>query len=163
MDEIIEQLLQVCSREIDAFNQLLQTLHQKQRAIVEGEIERLKQHVSQENEIIARTRELEADRLAVTRELARRLSLENLNPRLSEIVEQVEEKYAQRLREQRNLLRSIVEKIQTLNQSNQFLLSYSLQFIDNSLKMLLQSEGPVYEENGKVRDEPSAKIVDHRV
>ncbi|MFQ5636676.1 MAG: flagellar protein FlgN [bacterium] len=165
MDKIIEELISVCSREVDAFNQLLKTLHQKQRAIVEGEIERLKEHVQTENKIIDQTKMLEGERIGHTQELAKALSLENLNPRLGEIIDLVEEKYAQRLTEQRNLLKSIVERIRNLNQSNQFLLNYSLQFIDNSMRMLFNGqENTLYQQDGKVREESTRpKILDHLI
>ncbi len=165
MDQIIEELISVCSREIDAFNRLLSTLHQKQRAIVEGEIDRLKRSMEEEEHLIQETQTLEKERVQRTRDLAEALSLKRLNPRLSEIIDKVETTYAQRLQEQRNLLLSIVERIQNLNQSNQFLLNYSLQFIDNSMRMLFHGqESPVYKKDGKMQAQnQEARLVDHRI
>lgn len=166
METIIEELILIISNEIEAFNQLLKTLHEKQRAIVEGEIDRLKKHVQVESNIAQQTKSLEAERISRTKELAEMLALDNLNPRLSEIIEKVEEKYAQRLSEQRELLRSSVQKIQNLNKSNQFLLNYSLQFIEDSMRLLLSGNNKltVYQKNGKVEQEMSKnKILDHSI
>lgn len=153
MEKIIEQLLLVISKEIDAFNQLLQTLHEKQRAIVEGAIDRLKDKIRAEDEIIRQTKELEAERCNRTQELAKELSLENLDPHLSDIIARVEEKYAQRLHEQRTLLMSLIGEIKHLNKSNQFLLNYSIQFVDNSMRLLLKGNETqsTYQKDGKLR------------
>jgi len=165
MEKIIEELIQVCSKEIDAFNKLLKTLHSKQRAIVEGELERLKNHVEVENKIVDETRDLEAQRVARTQDLAKQLSL-NGNPKLSEIIEKVEERYAQRLQEQRDLLRTAIEQIHDLNENNQFLINYSLQFIETNMNLLLagKEEKKFYRQDGKVQKESqSPKLVDHRI
>lgn len=165
MEKIIEELIHVCSKEIDAFNKLLETLHSKQRAIVEGELERLKNHVEDENKIVDETRALEAQRVAHTQDLAQQLSL-NGNPKLSEIIEKVEERYAQRLQEQRDLLRTVIEQIHDLNENNQFLINYSLQFIETNMNLLLagKDEKKFYRQDGKVQKESqSPKLVDHRI
>ncbi|MFQ5705970.1 MAG: flagellar protein FlgN [bacterium] len=166
MEEIIEELVVVISKEVKAFNQLLKTLREKQRAIVEGEIERLKKQVTAETRIVHETKTLEAQRIAQTRVLAEVLALDNMNPRLSEIIEKIEAKYAQRLTEQRSLLKSLMEKIRSINESNQFLLNYSLQFIESSLSLLLSGNDdmPVYQQDGTCqRDLRQAKILDQRI
>jgi len=166
MEQIIEELIQVCSKEIKAFNKLLKTLHSKQRAIVEGELERLKNHVEDENKIVHETRDLEAQRLARTQDLAKQLSLTDGSPKLSEIIDKVEERYAQRLREQRDLLRTVIEQIHDLNENNQFLINYSLQFIETNMNLLLagKEEKKFYRQDGKVqKDAQSPKLVDHRI
>lgn len=164
MENIIEDLIAVIAEEIDAFNKLLQALHSKQKAIVEGEIGRLNESVAQETQLAGQTKSLEEERLQRSRELARELSLENLNPKLSEIIEKVEEKYAQRLREQRDLLKALIGKIQHLNKSNQFLLDYSIKFVEKSMELLLTGEEKtnVYEKNGQLcKKTQKNKLVDH--
>ena len=106
MESIIEDLIAIIAKEIETFNKLLKTLHEKQRAIVEGEIERLNDTVKIETAIAGETRTLEVERLERSRELAERLEMEKFDPKLSEIIDRVEEKYAQRLQKQRDLLRS---------------------------------------------------------
>ena len=166
MEAIVEELIVIISKEIEAFNQLLKTLREKQRAIVEGEIERLNKSVHNESELANQTKSLEAQRIERTKALAEKLSLNNLNPRLSEIIEKVEEKYAQRLKEQRDLLRSLVQNIQNLNKSNQYLLNYSLEFIEKSMELLLSGHETVtlYQKNGKIqKDVKKHKILDHSI
>lgn len=166
MEDIVEELIEIIAREIEAFNGLLQTLHDKQRAIVEGEIERLNATVEDESRIASETRTLEAERVERSRKLAEHLEMENLNPKLSELIDKVEKRYAQRLREQRDLLRSLVERIQTMNKNNQFLLNHSLNFIEKSMELLLTSNAPLnlYKKDGKVNSGPGAiKVLDHFV
>ena len=166
MDEIVEDLISIIAREIDAFEQLLTTLHEKQRAIVEGQTERLNKYVQSENKLANKTKAIETERLAKTKDLAEKLSLDDLNPRLSKIIEKVEGKYAERLREQRDLLMSLVEKIRTLNKSNQFLLNYSLRFIEKSMKILLggNDKASIYQEDGKLQTRVGKyKILDHSI
>jgi len=166
MEHIIEELITIISSEIDAFNDLLKTLHEKQRAIVEGEISRLDKHVQNETRLANTTRSLEAERIERSKELAEELQIDSLNPKLSEIIEKVEEKYAQRLSEQRELLRSLVLKVRNLNQSNQFLLNYSLKFIEKNMEMLFgDTNAPnIYKKDGKLhKDAAKSKIFDHSV
>lgn len=152
MEAIVEELIAVISKEIDAFNRLLETLHAKQRAIVEGQIEQLNGHVEDETRLADETKSLENERLASSQKLARELEMTNVNPRLSEIIGQVEERYAKRLGEQRDLLRNLVQRIQIMNQNNQFLLDHSLKFIEKSMAVLLssQEQGKVYKKDGGV-------------
>jgi len=166
MQAIVEQLITIVSKEIDAFDQLLTTLREKQRAIVEGEIERLNASVKEESEIANAARNLEGERIESSKRLARELSMENLNPKLSEIIDNVEQKYAQRLQEQRDLLRAMIQKVQTLNQNNQFLLNYSLNFIEKSMEILLTGGErlKIYRPDGQVRtDIQKRKALDHSV
>lgn len=166
MDAIVEDLISIIASEIEAFEQLLKTLHAKQRAIVEGQIERLNKYVQTENKLAHKTKSIEAERLEKTKELAKNLSLDDLNPRLSKIIEGVEGKYAQRLEEQRDLLTSLVEKIQTLNKSNQFLLNHSLKFIEQSIKILLggNDKASIYQKDGKLQAKVGKfKVLDHSI
>ena len=153
MERIIEELIGVIAKEIDAFDELLKTLREKQRAVVEGAVERLNKSVEEEGKLTSQTKVLEAERIERTKKLARELDMENANPKLSEIVEKVEEKYAQRLAEQRELLRSVVQNIQNINKSNQYLLNYSLDYIEKSMQILLSGNDSanVYEKDGTVR------------
>jgi len=165
MEKIIEELIAIIAKEIEAFNKLLATLHEKQRAIVEGEIDRLNKTVQDESKLADKTKELEANRIERSQELALELSLDNLNPKLSEIIEKVEEKYAQRLSEQRELLRSLIEKIQNLNKNNQYLLNYSLKFIEKSMEALLNGDATVsfYREDGEIVKHKQSKVLDHSI
>jgi hypothetical protein len=153
MERIIEELIGVIAKEIEAFDELLQTLRAKQRAVVEGAVERLNKSVEEEGKLASQTKALEAERIERTKKLARELEMENANPKLSEIVEKVEEKYAQRLAEQRELLRSVVQNIQNINKSNQYLLNYSLDYIEKSMQILLSGDDStnVYQKDGTVR------------
>ena len=166
MEIIIEELIQTISSEIDAFNEFLKTLREKQRAIVEGAVDRLNKSVEDESKLANQTKMLEAERIERTKKLAEKLEMENLNPKLSEIIEKVEEKYAQRLTEQRNLLRSVVQNIQNLNKSNQYLLSYSLDYVEKSMQILLSGHETtnLYREDGTVQNSRKQnKILDHLV
>ncbi|MCG8606985.1 flagellar protein FlgN [bacterium] len=153
MERIIEELIAVIAKEIEAFDELLQTLRKKQRAVVEGAVERLNKSVEEEGKLANQTKALEAERIERTQKLAQELEMENANPKLSEIIEKVEEKYAQRLTEQRELLRSVVQNIQNLNKSNQYLLNYSLNHIEKSMQILLSGHDAVsvYRKDGTVQ------------
>ncbi|MFQ5649060.1 MAG: flagellar protein FlgN [bacterium] len=166
MEAIVEELIEIIAKEIHAFSSLLEILHEKQRAIVEGEIERLNVSVENETELASETKSLESERIKRSRTLAKQLEMENLNPKLSEIIEKVEKRYAKRLQEQRELLRNLVERIQHMNKNNQFLLNHSLNFIEKSMEVLLTSSDPVkvYRKDGKLRKGlQKMNVLDHVV
>jgi len=161
MEEIVEELIIIISQEIKSFERLLSTLHEKQRAIVEGEISKLNESVENETRLASKTKSLENERVKRSQELAAELEMKNINPKLSEIIENVEQKYAKRLGEQRDLLKNLIEKIQVMNANNQFLLNYSLSFIEKSMELLLTSNEPanVYKKDGKLKKK-LVKVVD---
>jgi flagellar biosynthesis/type III secretory pathway chaperone len=169
MDDIIEDLIAIIQREIDAFDELLDTLREKQRAIVEGEVGRLNSSVRNETRVTSETRQLEAERIERSKELARELNLvgrAGVSPKLSEIIEVVEEKYAERLSEQRELLRSLIHKVQYVNKSNQFLLDYSIKFVEQNIELLLgaaEKGKTVYAKDGKVAHASKKKYLDRCV
>lgn len=165
MEIIVEELIRTISSEIDAFNELLVTLREKQKAIVEGAVDRLNKSVEDESKLASQTKVLEAERIERTKELAAKLKMENRNPMLSEIIEKVEEKYSQRLTEQRNLLRSVVQNIQNLNKSNQYLLNYSLDYIEQSMKILLGGQESVnlYQKDGTVQGSAKKNLLDQSI
>ena len=99
MEIIVEELIRTIPSDIDAFDERLLTLREKQKAIVEGAVDRLNKSVEEESKLANQTKALEAARIERTKELAAELEMENLNPKLSEIIEKVEEKYGQRLTE----------------------------------------------------------------
>lgn len=169
MDDIIEDLIAIIQREVDAFNELLDTLREKQQAIVEGEVSRLNSSVQNETRVTSETKHLEAERIERSRELAKELNMPRqvgANPKLSEIIDAVEEKYAERLREQRELLRSLIQKVQYVNKSNQFLLDYSIKFVEQNIELLLgtaEKGKSVYEKDGKVAQASKRKYLDRCV
>ena len=165
MEIIVEELIRTIPSDIDAFDERLLTLREKQKAIVEGAVDRLNKSVEEESKLANQTKALEAARIERTKELAAELEMENLNPKLSEIIEKVEEKYGQRLTEQRNLLRSVVQNIQNLNKSNQYLLNYSLDYIEQSMKILLAGQGSVnlYQKDGKVQGGAKKNVLDQSI
>lgn len=161
MEKIIDELVRIMTEEIKAFNKLLATLKAKQKAIVEGEIEKLKVQVKNEEKIIKETASLEKIRQEQTQILAEQLMMKTGNPKLNEIIEKVEEKYAQRLTEQRDLLKTLLEKIQHLNASNQFLINYSLKFIEDNLRLLsnAQNQTTFYAKNGERQNTLNKQII----
>lgn len=169
MDDIIEDLIAIIQREIDAFNELLETLREKQKAIVEGEVSRLNTSVQNETRVTSETKQIEAERIERSKELARELNLEGKGgaaPKLSEIIEVVEEKYAERLSEQREFLRSLIQRVQYVNKSNQFLLDHSIKFVEQNIELLIgtaeKGQG-VYAKDGKVAFGSKRKYLDRCV
>jgi len=164
MNEIIEELIAVIAKEIEAFEELLKTLREKQRAIVEGEVQKLNNSVENEVRLARETKHLEVERIEQSQRIAEKLALENITPKLSEIIENVEHSYAQRLTEQRQLLRDRVSEIQILNKKNQYLLNYSLSFIEQTMDMLFAGNESknIYKKDGKLKKEVK-QVIDRSI
>ena len=62
---------------------------------------------------------------------------------LSQIIPLVEQRYAKRLSELKELLKTLSTKIQQTNQRNRVLLENSLDFVDRCLKVLVDNPGNV--------------------
>ncbi len=163
MENIVEELIEVIAREVDAFNGLLQTLHDRQRAIVEGQFDRVDLTVADENRIAGETRTLQAERVERSHKVAEYLEMENLNPKFGELIDKVEKRYAERLRAQRDLLCNLFERIQNMNENNQFLLNHSLNVLEENMELLFASNASLKKDDKVKKGPDTSKVPDHIV
>ncbi len=149
--KLIEELNQVVEKEITAFQGLLDALIEQQHSIIEGDAMSVSLSSEEVERMVSRTKQLESERKDKSMVISQHFDSEE-SMTLSQIIEKVESEYAERLSELKQMFVALAEKVQTTNKRNRFLLENSLKFVDESLKILMQTQGKemAYGRNGKM-------------
>lgn len=151
IENIVKDLTSVVEEEVTAFQTLLDVLVEQQESIVKGDTNSVSSSNEEMETIVAETKRLEKERWGKSKDLSQYLNTDRALS-ISQIIPLIEEKYAHRLNELKKDLGSLSEKIQNTNKRNRYLLEHSLQFVNNCLHVLTQSQGGVhsYSREGKV-------------
>jgi len=132
----ISEFCLLVEKEIKAFSRLLSALSRQQALIPAGNLDDLKETITEEERLISLVRSLRKDRLAKTEVLADALSLSSGEVTLSTLVRSVGNQYAERLDELRSTLSALVAKIDLLSRDNRFLIERSLNLVERNLQIL---------------------------
>lgn len=148
LERALSDLVAVIDREVALFRQLLETLNRQHQAVLQKEEDPVLQSTAQVQEIVDAARRLDQHRVAKTAEVSSRLGLEMEQPTLSQIIPLVEGQYAERLRELREMLLSLTQRVQQTNLRNQKLLQRALQMVTKSMRLLTGQKG-LYDDKGR--------------
>ncbi|MCD6115739.1 flagellar protein FlgN [bacterium] len=137
MEKLINELTSVVEQEVEAFRILLDGLLEHQTTIVRGDTESVSKSLHKVEKLVKETRKIKDEVRGKKNDLAKVLNVDGNIP-IEQIVPMVEERYAERLNELRNMLNALSGKISEANSRNLYLLNHSLRFVDNCIKMLAQ-------------------------
>ena len=152
MEPLVAELTDIIQQEIDLFTELLETLEEEQRALVTHEVDRVESLTLKKHELAEQSGKLEAVRTAIVERLASSLEEDAESLTLRKLVDHLRGPEAGRLREMRETLISVHERIRRANRQNSVLIRQSMKYIDKSLQILSGGEGPtgVYQQTGKI-------------
>lgn len=141
IEKLVVNLAQIVEKEASAFQALLDTLLDQQASILKGDTVAVNLSNEKVEQIVAETRDLERQRLGETQSLGEQLFVEAEGQlSLSQVIPLVENRYASRLKELRELLVMLMGKVQKTNERNRFLLTNSLRFVDNCMRILVENQ-----------------------
>jgi len=152
--------------EIDLYSQLYNDIGQKQKALIAGDVDELRDLVYEEKELVGKARDSLAQRGEIIRTL---LETYHLDPQVG--IEVLLQHFPIELRDKgRRLVAELVllgKKIQNLNQENGLLINTTLNFIQDVFTLLYNQTGSplkVYQQNG-IKEVPTEKkgLVDYQV
>lgn len=154
VERVLTDLTVVIEQEVRVFQSLLDTLLQQQASILKGDTVLVSRSSDDVERIMAETRVLEKTRRNKSRDLSRRFRTDD-ELTLTQLIPLVEEKYAERLDELKDILHELSSKIQTTNKHNQRLLEHSMKFVDHCIRMLVENKqaGVSYGPHGTVKAE----------
>ena len=148
---IIESLTRIVEREVEAFQALLEALESQQASIVRGDTDSVTADTERVETLVGETRNLEQERWGQSLVLSKRMMVEQ-KLTLTKLIPLVEKKYADRLEALRSMLMGLAEKIRDTNEHNRRLLAQSLEFVDRSLRFLVESKNPIaYSKRGMMQ------------
>ena len=159
LDALIFELIEVIQLEVATFQRLLETLEREQQALIHHEVETLKAVVEVQHRLMEEAAALEKARDRIVDRLSASLQEDRASLTLKRLVERVQGPHSERLREMRETLIALQEKIQKANRHNALLIKQSMKYVDKSMQILTggSSCGGVYVQSGKVEN-PSPSL-----
>ena len=152
VDSTMLQLVEIVKKEVEAFQELLDTMESEQSALVMHDLEGIEAAVARQREIAEEAGALERTRVRLITEISEELGESTSELTLKRLIERIQGPESQRLGEMRETLMGMHEKVQNANRHNALLINQSMKYVDKSLQ-ILTGEGPqagVYKQTGKV-------------
>lgn len=140
MNSDYEKLLRILDKEIKGYEELVMILSRKQEAIIEGDVDSLRQLVAEEQSLVRKIEGIVKERNRIGMSLSNGKG-EKAGVRLSFIIEGAPESYRERLHEIRYKLMSNLEQISRLNRENEYLLNFSIDFVRNMAQLIIEADG----------------------
>lgn len=142
MASLMENLIDVLSRESIEYEGLLQMSQKKTPIIVSGNLENLQKITDEEQILLSRIARLEKERADVTADIANVLNRDVASLKLTTLIEMMTPRPAERrkLEEVHDRLRTAVHGLQRANEHNRELLNDALDIVEFELNMLQASK-----------------------
>lgn len=137
MASLMENLIDVLSKESDEYEALLGLSMKKTPIIVSGNLQDLQKITDEEQEVVGRIHNLDRNRVSITKDIANVLNMDVEKMKLSDMVEVL----AGRPAEQENLIRvqeklsDIVHRVQRVNSQNSVLISQALEMVGYEINL----------------------------
>jgi len=157
-------LLETMEKQSDVYERLLSLANEKQPVLVKGNIPELEKITKAEEILILQIGRLEEKRQVLHRSLASHFALSPGDLTVSELETLAGEEMAAKLKLLCEKMVGTLQKLETINRSNSYLIEKSLDYLDFSLNVIT-SDNTASSYNGKEekeKDKPS-KIFDRKV
>jgi flagellar biosynthesis/type III secretory pathway chaperone len=166
MDEALTNLSSILNKEV-AHHELLRDLSmEKRQAIINNDIERLKDVLAQIEKWTVVVYSLEQDRTRLITYLEGQLGVSPGKLSLKEIIDLVEEPHRFLLNEDRNRLKSVMEEVNRINRTNVVLLSDSINFLNYTFNLLAggsDKQGTYTADGSSRKSESGYQLVDQQI
>ena len=161
---ILENLLQNLSEALDkmilTYKDIFLAAQKKQEHIISGDIDKLESVIYQERNLAERILLLEEKRRYILRSINQTLEINNNSTKLSVLIEQIQEPYKSKFKEQYDIIVEIITKVEGVNKTNTTLTKYSLEYINSLIKSICSESlnDNIYQQSGKLK-EPELKRI----
>ncbi len=136
--QAVDDLLRVLHQESELYSYLRDLSRQKTRLIVEGKVTELENVTKLEQSIVVRLGKLGNTREELIEKLASEMQVEPSEINISYLVEKVEGRQAEELRNYQQEMTGIVNDLKNSNELNSRLIKNSLDFIEFSINLLTE-------------------------
>ena len=161
---MVNQLIEILSREAALFESFLELLEQQKELLVANDVEGLKAVTEKQREKLVESKLLNRQREKLVAAIKDAQAIEgDLN--ISRLLELVDRQQADRLTQLRDLIYGLDEKITATRNTNAMLLNRSREFIARTMEMLSKINNPdnIYAKNGAAPGRSANVMVDRRV
>jgi flagellar biosynthesis/type III secretory pathway chaperone len=156
--EMIEQLLDILSREIELYQALSTVMNKEKDAAIQSELIALNEAEIMKENILVALGLLEGERRNLVTSLADTLGFPARSMNLTQISQLVGEPFADRLKQAKFDLSTLIESVQAANQRNKQLFEHSRELIRGSFNLLseLGAPNPIYYRTGAIQNTSAA-------
>lgn len=166
MDQsIYKELAEVLRREYKEYLKLNDLAQSKKDTIVDNDVEQLSELIKKDSEIINIINDLEKERSKITGEICKNYNLGSEDINFNQLIKVIPDPWKDELCEVRDNLLNVIEKLQTQNEQNKYLVTEALKLNNASLNIFinaLQPENKTYNMKQKKLDSKSSHIIDRR-
>jgi flagellar biosynthesis/type III secretory pathway chaperone len=163
MNELLDELSSVLEREIGCYEELIESARAEQQALIRGKLHELKLAIEAQELLVASTKALEETRRHVGRTLAERFGWPPGEVTLTRLIELGYDDEAGRIAALRDKVRQVVRELDRVNVGNAQLINSSIEFVNQTMWVLLQPRGdkPTYAGDGSAGGRaPARALVD---
>jgi flagellar biosynthesis/type III secretory pathway chaperone len=152
--EMIEQLLDILSRETELYQAMSTVLNKEKDAVIQSELIALNEAEIEKENIVVALGLLEGQRRNLVISLADTLGYPAPDINLTQISQMVAEPFAGRLKQAKSDLSALLESVQAANQRNKQLFEHSRELLRGSFNLLseLKAPNPIYYRTGKIQN-----------
>lgn len=142
MQRELDRLIEILSRELKCYTELLQLLAEEKELISSDKPGKLEELVKRGETIVLELRALGEARQLLMRKIAQMKGLASPQPTLTQLLNLLDEPYSSTLSNYIERIKSLLSEIEELNVGNSYLTSKMVEFVDGVLRMLY-SDGVV--------------------
>ena len=160
---MINQLIDIISREAHLFESFLELLERQKQMLVSNDVDSLKEVTELQREKITESRILNGEREKLVAAIKFENALEG-DVTVGRLLELADDNQASRLTHLRDLIISLHQQIERTRNSNVLLLNQSREFIARTVAMLGQVNQPssIYASSGRSADMHATALVDRK-
>lgn len=137
MAGLINQLIDTLKKQKEIYLQLLDSAFEKKQIIIKNNIEELQAITDQENILVGKSLRLDKERIQYFEDIAFVLNKNKDDMTLSYLVELIEgQAEYEELLQLKNDIFGILEKLKKINQQNEDLINYSLEYVEYSMNLI---------------------------
>ena len=140
-ESLISELIQVVNEEIRLFHALLDVLRNEQPAIVNDDLEAIKQASEAKKHYAEEAAKIEFRRQELVVELSSGFNMDPKQIDLSRLIDVIDQQHGSQLEAMRETLMDLNKKIRDANDNNSFLIRQSMRYTDRCLDILTGHPG----------------------
>lgn len=144
----IEALVSLLGEELSVYEKLCGLSLEKKEAVLKNDVDLLAKIIGEERALIVEAERLESRRISETSRIARELGLEG-NVKISDLKRFLEEDDFHRLESIAEKLKSVLNKLKEINETNRYLVESTLRYISYMIDALMNSISKVTYGKGK--------------
>ncbi|MEA1976186.1 MAG: flagellar protein FlgN [Bacillota bacterium] len=135
MSEFVDQLVMALEKEEEIYNEILELFNNKKRAIIDGDIKKLENVVTEEKALAISLVKLDNIRIRIVNEILRENDIESVD-NITELSEYIDENSKKQILDLKSKLNVVINKVRSENELNNDLVKQQLDYINLNVDLM---------------------------